>query len=1196
MHSNRGRVGFASVLVYQAETHSRTKREPLGRRGKPAMLFGGHLTHLSDHNLSMAAPKVEDDPGLLCHTTSRTTHSSSHRTTSREVVKSPLASRISASAVLESSRTKEQPSPSMAAFGVDSTVGQFSFAPATQTTVVTTTTTTTTRFPPFVVRAPRRMQDLDPKLYPLASTPTPPSLRKICFDFGGKQTIFKEAEDATVAIQKSQQQDAFLKSNGAFQTVQTFKNEPQSCSNASRPHPQRSLHKERPASPDSITDQPEPARITRSATANRRLDTAVPAKAPLPHFGDFCDDDPVTPQVEPTERRRKERRLLIPNLPDSVSKLDRSPFSPSSSMQNTPSSHGSAHEPTSSRPRSSLGSETTTSICRPAIRETGHPTPCCSHSPTSIEGVVPTPPIQGDEPHFAVPPVRRNLSSIPSRLAAVDTSLVQDGSLPSPSLSPVTAAANLQSAGYFADIDSNSELASQQDHEMSESGQAFEVDSSQRAFELSALCTAQQLSVQQSSAAEAPQSSINDIPAMIDFFEAIPDKLKSYVMHQLLRRCPKPTLHLVADVVNPTLRCDFVGILPPELSLNILKYLDVKSLCRAAQVSRRWRHIVNGDEQAWKDLFDADGLTLPPGELQRAILEGWGWQDPVGMDGWEQDLSVGAGTRSESETPLSTSMMLSNIHQKDGASAATGPVRRPKRKAASKLSNRNKQQKRRDRSVEMAERLECIDLINQMSTAEGPYNAANAAAMAVPYPKVGLSSLKELHLFKSLYRRHHLVRKNWMREDAKPRHIAFRAHDRHVVTCLGFDDDKIVTGSDDTNINVYDTKTGALRAKLEGHEGGVWALQYEGNVLVSGSTDRSVRVWDIEKGRQMQVFQGHTSTVRCLQILLPSKVGTAPDGRAVMMPKQALIITGSRDSNLRVWKLPQAGDPQYFQAGPSSEESDCPYFVRVLSGHQHSVRAIAAHADTLVSGSYDCTVRVWRISTGETVHRLQGHTQKVYSVVLDHGRHRCISGSMDNLVKIWSLDTGSVLFTLDGHSSLVGLLDLNSERLVSAAADSTLRIWDPENGQCKATLSAHTGAITCFQHDGQKVISGSDRTLKMWNVKNGDCVRDLLTDLSGVWQVKFNERRCVAAVQRDNMTYLEVSEPSQPVCLPARQRQRQLRDAMRIHRTNVLNTGPRLWCRTGRSAQIQTGSTSCRRREGHGDRSGHGGHGDRWGG
>src|SRR5690606_29197709 len=40
-----------------------------------------------------------------------------------------------------------------------------------------------------------------------------------------------------------------------------------------------------------------------------------------------------------------------------------------------------------------------------------------------------------------------------------------------------------------------------------------------------------------------------------------------------------------------------------------------------------------------KELFDRDGFRLPPGELQRAINEGWGWQDPVGFEGCEVDLS-----------------------------------------------------------------------------------------------------------------------------------------------------------------------------------------------------------------------------------------------------------------------------------------------------------------------------------------------------------------------------------------------------------------------------------------------------------------------------------------------------------------------------------------------------------------------------
>ena len=731
------------------------------------------------------------------------------------------------------------------------------------------------------------------------------------------------------------------------------------------------------------------------------------------------------------------------------------------------------------------------------------------------------------------PTSSRGSAGAATRPNHLDTALAQDISLPSPSLSPVTAAANLHhgSAGYFssnmgddsASFDSSFELRTRSENPLIE-GSFGEEDKVNRT-PVSEEGDSMPVKADNSMGSNSQAPCMTDMPKMVDFFDTIPDEMKTYVMYQLLRRCPKSTLHFVADVVNPALKCDFLSLLPLELSQNIVRYLDAKTLCRAAQVSKKWRHIVNSDERAWKQLFDVNGFVLAQSELHRAIREGWGWQHSSGPNGWEQDISSSAAqlnSDDELSVAASTVSVASSNKRNSAAAGFTSSSRRSKRKATAKAASRN-YPKQKSRSFSRNGRMDPAEWLNELSAAEGPYAAANAAAMAVPYPSIGLPSLRSLHLYKSLYQRHHLISKSWMSDDVQPKHIAFRAHMRHVVTCLQFDTEKILTGSDDTNINVYDTKTGALRTKLQGHDGGVWALQYHGNVLVSGSTDRSVRVWDIEKGECMHVFHGHTSTVRCLQILMPAKVGETADGKSIMLPKQPLIITGSRDSNLRIWKLPQPGDRDWLKGGAPQEDTDCPYFVRQLAGHTHSVRAIAAHADTLVSGSYDCSVRVWKISTGETVHRLQGHSQKVYSVVLDHERNRCISGSMDNLVKIWSLETGGVLFNLEGHSSLVGLLDLSSDRLVSAAADSTLRIWDPETGSCKSTLSAHTGAITCFQHDGQKVISGSDRTLKMWNVKTGECVKDLLTDLSGVWQVKFNERRCVAAVQRSNLTYIEVN-------------------------------------------------------------------------
>lgn len=705
----------------------------------------------------------------------------------------------------------------------------------------------------------------------------------------------------------------------------------------------------------------------------------------------------------------------------------------------------------------------------------------------------------------------RTVSGV-ANLPAIDSALSQDMCLPSPSLSPVTAMNTHNPDSFFEFTeDQGTETDSSLDNQVSRLSRLTAQNGASSASTPAELYD---------SAMQPRPASLMEIPATLDFFESIPDEMKTYMMYQLLRRCPKSTLQFVADVVNPALKCDFLALLPAELTLNIVRYLDIKSMCRAAQVSKKWRHIINSDERAWKELFDSHGFKLPPGELQRAIKEGWGWQFPNGSDNWEKDLSGSVMKADSDNLPADQSSAFA-----DTASVGSSSSRRPKRKAAANRTSSRKLARRKLTSSHGVDSSPPASYgwAGEATSLEGPYAAANAAAIAVPYPEVGLPSLRSVHLYKSLYQRHSTIRKSWMRSDLNPKHLAFRAHDRHVVTCLQFDTEKILTGSDDTKIHVYDTKSGALKSILSGHEGGVWALEYYGNTLVSGSTDRSVRVWDIEKAKCTQVFHGHTSTVRCLQILLPTEIGKNADGSAEMMPKEPLIITGSRDSNLRVWKLPKPTDPTYLDASPHANDTDCPYFLRTLSGHQHSVRAIAAHGDTLVSGSYDCTVRVWKISTGESVFKLQGHTLKVYSVVLDVERNRCISGSMDNMVKIWSLENGSLLHTLEGHSSLVGLLDLKSDRLVSAAADSTLRIWDPEDGQCKSTLTAHTGAITCFQHDGEKVISGSDRTLKMWNVRTGECIKDLLKDLSGVWQVRFDDRRCVAAVQRDGLTYIEVS-------------------------------------------------------------------------
>lgn len=605
-----------------------------------------------------------------------------------------------------------------------------------------------------------------------------------------------------------------------------------------------------------------------------------------------------------------------------------------------------------------------------------------------------------------------------SAVPSLDVTSPQSMSLPSPSASPVTTNIREQH-------DSRSRF-----YKPSESTKMRKTDV--------------QLDTPSSQYSQA--GTILELPAVLDTFDDLPQNVQSYLMYHLLKRCNKTTLQVVAGIVNPALKRDFLDLLPYELSLLVLSYLDARSLARAAQVSKRWHQIVDDDEYTWKNRLELDQYHIEDGEFERAIEEHW-----------------------SSDGSPKARRLCTYMDANTGRTALGIPPHLVKNHFEEMVNGGLKQ------------------------------------------PLVGQ------HLYRAIYKRHHLTYHAWMNPKQEPRHISFESHGRHVVTCLHLDEDKIITGSEDANINIFDATTGLLRMSLEGHEGGVWALQYIGEILVSGSTDRTVRIWNMLTGQCLQIFEGHTSTVRCLQIV-PAISGSGED-------PSNLIITGSRDSTLRVWQLPEYGDLTMVTVrSPDSSlsEEHNPYFVRALLGHTQSVRAIAAHGDTLVSGSYDFSVRIWQISSGKCLWNLRGHTQKVYSVVLDTKQNRCVSGSMDCKVKIWDLDTGSCIHTLEGHTSLVGLLSLSHDRLVSAAADFTLRVWNPKSGVCIQTLAAHTGAITCFQHDGDKVISGSDGTLKLWDLKTGKFVRDLLTGLTSVWQVRFDDRRCVAAVQRNGLTFIEI--------------------------------------------------------------------------
>ena len=601
------------------------------------------------------------------------------------------------------------------------------------------------------------------------------------------------------------------------------------------------------------------------------------------------------------------------------------------------------------------------------------------------------------------------------------------------------------------------------------------------------------------------EQSLTSLPHLIQAFDTFPPQMQTCLLAHLLQRSSASTLQIVSRIVLPALKRDFIGLLPVELSYQIFGYLDLRTLGRCQAVSGAWNIVINSHQAG------------------HAI-----WKTRLVKERFANDEEI-SRVFAKAKQLYSNGPSASHFH-----STAPDPVRRKLR-----LTGFNKQSSKSVPSTNL-----------DGTTSPSDY---------VP------SKLYNRNIFKRIYKRHVLIRRNWF--TGKYKQTTFAGHGSSVVTCLQFDTDRIVSGSDDESIHIYRTSDGEQLRVLEGHRGGVWALQYVGNTLVSGSTDRTVRVWDMETGECTHVFEGHTSTIRCLLILEPQSSVRQSTQTRIDHP---VIVTGSRDSTVRIWRLPDIKQDMRWPdtatpASPSASIPQNPFLLNVLKGHSNSVRALAGSANILVTGSYDCTVRVWSIDSGECLHVYRGHREKVYSVGYCHELERAVSGSMDSTVKIWCTSTGAALHSLEGHVSLVGLLELSPKYLVSAAADGTLRIWSPLTGQCLSNMVGHAAAITCVRHDPKfnRIVSGSDGGVKIWELSScgyganetggsslngvvpgdshlgrqitftqgangpepiyGRFIQDVVTQVQGVWRVQMDETRLVCAVQReDGTTWFEV--------------------------------------------------------------------------
>ncbi|HEX7735546.1 MAG TPA: WD40 repeat domain-containing protein [Ktedonobacteraceae bacterium] len=206
---------------------------------------------------------------------------------------------------------------------------------------------------------------------------------------------------------------------------------------------------------------------------------------------------------------------------------------------------------------------------------------------------------------------------------------------------------------------------------------------------------------------------------------------------------------------------------------------------------------------------------------------------------------------------------------------------------------------------------------------------------------------------------------------------------------------------------------------------------------------------------------------------------------------------------------------------PPQQKEQLP--LRTLTGHRDPVLSVAFSPDgqTLASGSWDNTIKLWNLATGKELRTFTGHRDPVLSVAFSPDGQTLASGGLKD-IKLWNLATGKELRALTGHTNHVDSVAFSpdGQTLASGSWDNTIKLWNLATGKELRTLTSHTGTVhsVAISPNGQTLVSGSgDKTIKVWDIASGKELRTLTGYRDSVLSVAFSpDGQILASGSGDN--------------------------------------------------------------------------------
>lgn len=261
----------------------------------------------------------------------------------------------------------------------------------------------------------------------------------------------------------------------------------------------------------------------------------------------------------------------------------------------------------------------------------------------------------------------------------------------------------------------------------------------------------------------------------------------------------------------------------------------------------------------------------------------------------------------------------------------------------------------------------------------------------------------------------------------------------------------------------------------------------------------------------------HTSPIYTMETT-PNVEQLCPEARALVEPVGgALVLSSGKDRQLLEWSLDTSRVVTRYELPETTDKNS------VLTANY------SATAKWMIAGLDDRTARLYAIGNPNEIHRLEGHTHKVYGAGVLAGDLQAVTASMDCRVKVWDISTGTCVHTVVPHKSHIFSLrphPTDANFALTAGEDRNVCMHDfRQENSVVATFTGHERTIWDTDWnpvDGTFASCGMDSTVRIYDPRTSTVASETLrSHTRAVHSLKYTPRgRCLLSCSKDFFVHM----------------------------------------------------------------------------